>query len=424
MSTAGDNLIQAAHRSQEWLRARPRVIDVAFAAIAAAVGLADLAGGGGGAREPDALGATLVLVGAAALIWRRRAPLAVLAFVSLVSCIFYTLDFGSFMAPIGLAAIYAAAAHTNDRRNAWFGLATATVVLLTTAGLTLLNQADGFRFGSATSMAMTIVAAIVVGAAMRNHQEIFADTTARAEQAEADRNAETERAVIRERLRIAREMHDIVAHGMSLVAVQSAAAQEVVHSRPDDAANLMRSVESTGREALAEMRRMLGVLRNSDPNELDSNRGELAPQPTLGDLQSTVDHYTEVGIPATLRVTGQARPLPAGIELAGFRVVQEALTNVVKHGGNSAAVTVELDYDDAALHINVADTGRGAVSDLTDTGAGHGLIGMRERVETYNGELTTGPRPGGGYRVSVTLPIDPQRQSGVPSAPSDTMAPS
>ena len=193
---------------------------------------------------------------------------------------------------------------------------------------------------------MSIARAIIVGAVMRNHQEIFADTTARAEQAEADRSAETERAVIRERLRIAREMHDVVAHGMSLIAVQSAAAQAVVRSRPDDAINLMQSVEGTGREALAEMRRMLGVLRNGDSSEFEDSRGKLAPQPTLGDLQSTVDHCTEAGIPATLRVSGQMRPLPPGIELAGFRVAQEALTNVVKHGGSAASVAVDLHYDD------------------------------------------------------------------------------
>jgi signal transduction histidine kinase len=255
-------------------------------------------------------------------------------------------------------------------------------------------------------MTLSIAAAVLAGVVVRNKEEIFADTKARAERAEADRQAEAQRAVARERLRIAREMHDVVAHGMSLITVQAAAAQEIVRASPDEAARLMHSVEATGRDALAEMRRMLGVLRNDDRSGSTVQRGELAPQPSIADLNATVTHCREAGIPTELIISGEQRALPPGIELAAFRIVQEALTNVVKHGGDEATATVELRYNADMLGINISDTGRGAMSDLTRDGSGHGLIGMRERIEIYDGQLAAGPRPGGGYQVKVSLPID------------------
>jgi signal transduction histidine kinase len=200
-------------------------------------------------------------------------------------------------------------------------------------------------------------------------------------------------------------MHDVVAHGMSLITVQAAAAREIAETRPEDAARLMQSVEMTGRDALTEMRRMLGVLRNDDSADQDTERGGLTPQPTLADLDTTIAHCVEAGTPTELVISGDQRPLSPGIELAAFRIVQEALTNVVKHGGESATASVELVYTADQLEISVSDTGRGAVSDLTRTGSGHGLVGMRERVEIYSGQVAAGPKQGGGYQVDVSLPI-------------------
>ncbi len=329
-----------------------------------------------------------------------------MVFVIAVSCVFYARDYGSFMAPVGLAALYAVTAHERNRRTAWIALGSGFAVLFGVASFTLLDGVDGYRWSNALSMILSIGATVLAGAVIRNKEEIFADTKKRAEQAEADRQAEAERAVIQERLRIAREMHDVVAHGMSLITLQAAAAQEIAHTRPDDAARLMHSVETTGRDALAEMRRMLGVLRNNNPSEATATRGALAPQPSLADLDTTIAHCTHAGTPTELIISGDERPLPPGIELAAFRIVQEALTNVVKHGGDAATATVELRYDPDALHITIDDTGRRAVSQLTHTGSGHGLIGMRERVEIYNGQLAAGPRPGGGYRVDASLPTN------------------
>ena len=333
----------------------------------------------------------------------------VLTLVVGVSCVFYFRDYASFMAAVGLAGIYAVAVHEGNRRLAWISLGIGWSILFGVAYFTLLDGVDGFRWDSALGMTTTIGATMLLGMVIRNKEEIFADTKARAERAEDDRRAEAERAVTRERLRIAREMHDVVAHGMSLMTVQAAAAREITATRPEDAARLMHSVETTGRDALADMRRMLGVLRNDEPTGLSGENGEMTPQPSLEDLGTIITHCNDAGTPTELSISGDLRQLAPGLELAAFRTVQEALTNVVKHGGESATASVALHFDAAELHIAVRDTGRGAVSGLTHTGGGHGLIGMRERIEIYDGHLATGPRPGGGYEVIAALPINPTK---------------
>ncbi len=408
MGSAANTMITSARRSQGWLRSHPRFVDVLVACLIGLVALADFSAGGvyEGAREPDSFGVILVVVGATALVWRRVAPVVVMVFVVAVSCVFYALNYDSFMAAVGLAALYAVVAHEKNRRVAWIALGVGWVVLFGVAGFTVLDGIDGFRRSDGLGMTLSIGGTVVAGAVIRNKEEIFADTKARAELAEANRKAEAEQAVTRERLRIAREMHDVVAHAMSLITVQAAAAQEIVQSRPDAAAKLMHSVEATGRDALAEMRRMLGVLRNDDTTTATPPaRGSLAPQPSLAELTATIAQCIEAGTPSELIISGDERPLSPGVELAAFRIVQEALTNVVKHGGDKATATVELHYGADVLHLKVTDTGRGAVSKLVDAGGGHGLIGMRERVEIYGGQLAAGPRPGGGYRVDASLPI-------------------
>ncbi len=379
-----------------------------FAALVAVLALVELGSDSlRVARAPDPIGVALVLVGALALVWRRVTPTGVFAFIVVVSIVFYARDYGSFISPVGLAGVYAAAAHESNRRTAWTALLLGWIALFGVASFSVLQGPDGYDWSTGLSMNTSIGAAMLAGAVIRNKEEIFADTKERAERAEADRQAEAERAVTRERLRIAREMHDVVSHGMSLITVQAAAAREVVMTRPEDAAGLMHSVETTGRDALAEMRRMLGVLRNDESVGPIDQRGQLAPQPSLDDLDTIVANCADAGTPTELTITGDTRPLAPGVELAAFRIVQEALTNVVKHGGEAATATVVLRYDTDALHIEICDTGRGAASGLGDSSGGHGLIGMRERIDIYDGQLAHGPRPGGGYAVSASLPIAP-----------------
>ena len=209
--------------------------------------------------------------------------------------------------------------------------------------------------------------------------------------------AEARQAVAEERTRIARELHDVVAHSMSVVVVQASAAQRVMASDPDRAREALASIEVTGRDSLGEMRRILGALRGDDD-------APLAPQPGLEQFAQLVRHCEEAGLPVEVELAGSPRELPAGIELATYRIVQEALTNAVKHAGPAHAV-VRLDYGDDRLDIEVTDDGRGAAAD-TITSGGQGLVGMRERVELFGGTFAAGPRTGGGYRVKARLPVE------------------
>ncbi|MEM7288684.1 MAG: sensor histidine kinase, partial [Actinomycetota bacterium] len=202
---------------------------------------------------------------------------------------------------------------------------------------------------------------------------------------------------------IARELHDIVAHSMSVMVVQAGAARRVLETDPQQAEQALAAIEETGRGSLTEMRRVLGILRTAD----DVSR--LSPQPTLDDFRLLVDGCREAGVRVDMEISGQQRPLAAGLELAVFRIVQEALTNVVKHSAADEA-QVRLTYGATNLEVAVYDAGRGAAANSATPGGGNGLVGMRERVELFDGKLVTGPRPGGGYQVVATLPTTPRNQ--------------
>jgi signal transduction histidine kinase len=268
------------------------------------------------------------------------------------------------------------------------------------ASFSVLDQPAGFDYLQAVSMVAFMSAAIAAGVIIRNRERIFVDTERRAAEAEADRLAAAERAAVLERGRIAREMHDVVAHGMSVVAVQAAAGREIVHSNPDKAAEVFARIEAVGRESLTELRRMLGVLR-----ETGDVAASLSPQPGIADIAAAVAQSSSTGVATDLVIEGRQRPIAPGIELAAFRIVQEALTNVRKHAGESASATVRISYEPRDLVVEVSDDGRGAATSLSGAGSGHGLIGMRERVDIYGGQFTSGPRAGGGYTVRASLPI-------------------
>ncbi len=395
-------LLRSARGAVRWCRARPMAVDAVFAAIIGVLAVAEVASSTNfGEREPDALAYVLTAAGAASLIWRRVTPLTVLAVMTVVLSTFWLLGYGSFQAVLGLPAIYSATAHGEDRRRTWLTVSASMAVMFTAAGVSVLNAPDGFSESNAVSMMAYLGGAAAVGVVIRNRQRIFVDLEDRADRAETERLAEAQRAVARERIRIAREMHDVIAHGMSVITVQAAAAQAIVQSNPDAAAESLAQIETVGRESLNEMRRMLGVLRSGD-----DETSPFEPQPGLGEMRNLVNHCTDAGVPTELTVTGSERDLPAGIGLAAYRLVQEALTNVLKHAGTSAHADVRLDYTDDTLEIEVVDDGRGAVSSLGSSGGGNGLIGMRARVDVYDGEFSARPKPGGGYRVLAVLPIE------------------
>ena len=224
---------------------------------------------------------------------------------------------------------------------------------------------------------------------------------------ESEREAQSKVAVAAERARIARELHDVVAHNVSVMVVQADGAAYVMDAAPDQARQALETISSTGRQALAEMRRLLGVLRADDTRE----GGEYVPQPDVEQIEELVDKVRQTGLTVDFKVEGTPRPLPSGVELTAYRIVQEALTNTRKHGGPDAGASVRLVYFDDGLGLLVEDDGRGVAHELYEDGgadgAGHGMIGMRERVGMVGGTLDAGPRPGGGFRISALLPLKP-----------------
>ncbi|MEC4016881.1 sensor histidine kinase [Streptomyces sp. H27-D2] len=251
------------------------------------------------------------------------------------------------------------------------------------------------------------VLAWVLGDSVRTRRAYYAQLEERAERLEREREAQSKVAVAAERARIARELHDVVAHNVSVMVVQADGAAYVLDASPEQAKQALETISGTGRQALAEMRRLLGILRTGEHVE----SGEYVPQPGVEQLDDLIEQVRGAGLAVSYRIEGSPRPLPSGVELTAYRIVQEALTNTRKHGGPDVGAKVRLTYFDDGLGLLVEDDGRGAQHELYEDGGadgmGHGLIGMRERIGMVGGTLDAGPRPGGGFRVSALLPLKP-----------------
>ncbi|WP_128433579.1 sensor histidine kinase [Streptomyces cyaneus] len=256
-------------------------------------------------------------------------------------------------------------------------------------------------------MTVPFVLAWVLGDSIRTRRAYYEQLEERATRLEKEREAQAKVAVAAERARIARELHDVVAHNVSVMVVQADGAAYVLDAAPDQAKKALETISSTGRQALAEMRRLLGVLRTGEHQE----GGEYVPQPDVEQIDDLIQQCRTSGLPVDFKVEGTPRPLPSGVELTAYRIVQEALTNTRKHGGPNAGASVRLVYFDDGLGLLVEDDGKGAPHELYEEGGadgqGHGLIGMRERVGMVGGTLDAGPRPGGGFRISALLPLKP-----------------
>ena len=297
-------------------------------------------------------------------------------------------------------AVYSVAAY-GDRWASLAGLAVAEVG-------SVANQLTPGRFQASTvvSNALLIAAAWLLGHFVGVRRRYVLQLEERTAELEQAREELARRAVTEERLRLARELHDVVAHAMSVIAVQSGVGAHVANTQPKEAAKALGAIEATSRAALDELRRLLGVLRQED-----EPRGDLAPVPGLADLDGLLAEVAKAGLAVKLQVNGTRPPLPAGVDLSAYRIVQEALTNVVKHAGPAHAQVV-VGYGDQEVTVEVIDDGRGAVTSAGDgrVGTGHGLIGMRERVQAFGGDLEVGPRPGGGFRVAARLPLAADRR--------------
>ncbi|MFJ5808695.1 sensor histidine kinase [Streptomyces sp. NPDC093093] len=224
----------------------------------------------------------------------------------------------------------------------------------------------------------------------------------RREHATALRSQEVAEAVTAERLRIARELHDMVAHSIGIIAIQAGVGSRVIRTQPEEAAEALRAVETTSRETLSGLRRTLVALRRTDPGAAGSGPTPLGPAPGLDDLDRLAEATADAGVRVDLRRTGLRRPLPTDIDLSAYRIVQEALTNVVRHAGTGQC-RVSIDHGEEELSVEVVDDGRGATA--TGPGHGFGIVGMRERVALLHGRLSVGPRPEGGFRVAARLPL-------------------
>jgi signal transduction histidine kinase len=342
-----------------------------------------------------ALAYVLALLHTLPLAARRRFPGAVLA-ASVAS--------GLAVAALGLppeilvmvilVAVYSVAAY-GDR---WVSLAGLAAAELGSAAVQLTP--GRFNAPTVVTNALVIAAAWLLGhfVGVRRAYTARLEQTAELERARAEL---ARRAVVEERLRLARELHDVVAHAISVIAVQSGVGAHVAKTQPEEAAKALAAIEVTSRAALIELRRLLGVLRQEGEPE-----GSLAPVPGLADLDVLLAEVAKAGLGVRLRVEGTPSPLPAGVDLSAYRIVQEALTNVVKHAGPARAQVV-VGYRDQEVTVEVTDDGRGVTAPTGDGRArvGHGLIGMRERVQVFGGDLEAGPRPGGGFRVAARLPL-------------------
>jgi signal transduction histidine kinase len=270
------------------------------------------------------------------------------------------------------------------------GVTLGVLVLITPEATPGVSRVD-VNFGKAAGTAVVLLAAWAAGRAVRARRAYAAGLHEQAERRAEARVDQARQAIAEERLRIARELHDVVAHSMSVVAVQAGVGGYVIDSNPAEAAKALAAIETTSRATLREMRQLLGMLRDGTP-------GEMLSAPGLADI---ADLAERAGLRLEVAVRGVPRELPAGADLAAFRIVQEALTNVVKHAGTDYSRVI-ITYTDESVGIEVTDDGAGAARNGND---GHGLIGMRERAALYGGEFSAGPLPGRGYRVSACLPI-------------------
>lgn len=384
-----------------WLKEHPGPADVLLAVAVAAVTLPgqwitppDTAGVD--FRDPSVLGTVLAVLSSVPVAWRRRRPLSVLAVTSVAAVTYEVLGFNTSFGPFGvLVALYTVAAHCDRARSRVAALFVAVGLIIV-----LLTARWEVSIASIASNIIIFGTVWLIGDNLQTRRAYVASLQERAERAEETRLAEARRAVAEERTRIARELHDVVAHSMSVMVVQAGAAQRVMGRDPDEAANALAAIESTGRKAMTEMRRLLGVLRESDGDAVAA----LAPQPSMATLRELVDEFAETGLPVTMEVAGEERELPAGVGLSAYRIVQEALTNALKHAGPTQRVEVNVRYTDDDVAVEVLDDGRGVVGRPADS-PGHGLLGMRERVDVCGGELRAGPRPGGGFAVRARLPV-------------------
>lgn len=389
-------------RAIAWTDDNPRLIDgllAAFFAIGGSI-VITVVPIEGSQTESDVLAYLLIVFSAATLLWRRSNPLvALLIAVPLVTS-FWIRDYPGGPDAVLWIMFYSAARHGGPNRTmVWRVVGLSLIAILVVATIGVIVPTEDLPLVAVFGIFVIHGTTAAVGEAFYQRAQNLDQLEKRTAALEADLETKAALAAVEERTRIAREMHDIIAHGMSTVVVQSRAAQSILDNDPARARKVLEVIEQTGRESVDDMRRMLGVLRHGD------DEAELQPQPDFSDFDKLHEQVSSAGVDVDIAITGQKLPLPPGLELAGYRVVQEALTNVMRHAGRPVRVEAQITYGPEALAIRITDDGLGAAAEPATGGSGLGLMGMQERVEIYNGSFHAGPRPGGGYCVDVSLPI-------------------
>ncbi|MFH9766078.1 sensor histidine kinase [Streptomyces microflavus] len=396
-------------RLYDFLRRHPTGVDVFWAVVLLGLSGMSMVSGMYDAGREEILAIPVALGLSTVVALRRRLPEKMLLLAIAVGVLQLVGDVRPNIGNFAMLVITFTVATIGERWASRLAL----ICSLTAAGLSQLRW-EAEPGGSwpqqifvTVIMTVPFVLAWVMGDSLRTRRAYFNQLEERAARLEREREAQSKVAVAAERARIARELHDVVAHNVSVMVVQADGAAYVMDAAPDQARQALETISSTGRQALAEMRRLLGVLRTGDTRE----SGEYVPQPDVEQIENLVDQVRRTGLAVDFKVEGTARPLPSGVELTAYRIVQEALTNTRKHGGPDAGASVRLVYFDDGLGLLVEDDGRGAAHELYEDGgadgAGHGMIGMRERVGMVGGTLDAGPRPGGGFRISALLPLKP-----------------
>jgi signal transduction histidine kinase len=354
--------------------------------------------------DPAYLGYLLLIVSGLALLVRRRWPVAVFATVVVDSVAYYAAGYPDGPGWIGLfVATYTVTAQGDGHRSLQIvavGKALLVTVWLVTADLQPLNAAGWvfFRIGAAVMVA-------ALGESVRARRVLAAEAQQRAERAERTREEEARRRVDAERLRIAREVHDTVAHAIAIINVQAGVTAHVLDKRPQQARETLELIEQTSARALGELRATLGVLRQAGEDRR-------APTPGLGQLEELAGIAREAGLDVKVEQRSPPRELPSPVDQAAYRILQESITNVIRHAG-PARVVVSMAYGPGGLELLVADDGHGPRDAGRGAGDhGRGIVGMRERAELLGGELSAGPRPGGGFQVAARLPLPPDGPEG------------
>jgi signal transduction histidine kinase len=371
-----------------WRATRSDLVVAAVVAVAQ-VGITVVAASHQPERDSiDALALVLLATGPVALVWRRRFPVAVLGIAFAATLAYWVIGYGR--GPIFLALIVAFvnAVHEGRRGYAWASLAVGYVAFLWLPVVAGTDGAPGWA--AALGLAAWLLVLATVTEIVRVGRE-RASATARSREEEALRRASEER------LQIARELHDVVAHNISLINVQASVGLHLMHEDPEQAEVALAAIKAASKNALDEFRSVLEILRGDD-------RAPLVPTATLDDIDELVQRAVTAGLDVHVDVQGRRRPLPPQVEVAAYRLVQEALTNVVRHSGATTAL-VRLSYNPDALVVQVDDNGLGALEKTGTSGAGQGLTGMRERVVALGGRLDAAPKPAGGFRVRAWIPI-------------------